>query len=54
MLLVFRDLWNDGTSASMYREIMLRNKVFFKSILCNLLTDLPTYYPKKNLIPLCI
>jgi hypothetical protein len=26
MLLVFRGLWNDGTSASMYREIMLRNK----------------------------
>jgi hypothetical protein len=29
-LLVFRGLWNDGTSASMYREIMLRNKIIFQ------------------------
>jgi hypothetical protein len=26
MLLVFRGVWNDGTSASVYREIILRNK----------------------------
>jgi hypothetical protein len=30
MLLVFRGLTNDGTSASMYREIMLRNKSIFQ------------------------
>jgi hypothetical protein len=51
MLLVFRGLWNDGTSASMYREIILRNKSIFQirtlvclsSIsICNLLIDLPT------------
>jgi hypothetical protein len=49
MLLVFRGLWNDRTSASMYREIMLRNKsicqistlVCLSSIsICNLLTYL--------------
>jgi hypothetical protein len=52
MLLVFRGLWNDGTSAWMYREIMLRNKsvfqistlVCFSSIsICKLLIDLPSY-----------
>jgi hypothetical protein len=52
MLLVFRGLWNDGTNASMYREIMLRNNIIFQistlvclsSIsICNLLIDLPTY-----------
>jgi hypothetical protein len=52
MLLVFRGLWNDGTSASMYREIMLRNKSIFQvstltclsSIsICNLLIDLASY-----------
>jgi hypothetical protein len=50
-LLVFRGLWNDGTSASMYREIMMRNKSVFQIStlvclsyisICNLLTDLPT------------
>jgi hypothetical protein len=30
MLLVFRGLWNDGTSASIYREIMLKNKSSFQ------------------------
>jgi hypothetical protein len=30
MLLVFRGLWKDGTSASMHREIMLRNKSIFQ------------------------
>jgi hypothetical protein len=49
MLLVFRGLWNDGTSALMYREIMLRHKSIFQistiiclsSIsICNLLIDL--------------
>jgi hypothetical protein len=49
MLLVFRGMWNDGTSASMYSEIMLRNKSIFQistlvclsSIsICNLLTYL--------------
>jgi hypothetical protein len=48
MLLVFRGFWNDGPSASMYREIMLRNKsiiqistlVYLSSIsICNLLID---------------
>jgi hypothetical protein len=52
MLLIFRYLWKDGTSASMYREIMLRNKSNFQistlvclsSIyICNLLIDLPAY-----------
>jgi hypothetical protein len=52
MLLVFKGLWNDGTSASRYREIMLRNKSNFQistpiclsSIsICNLLIDLPSY-----------
>jgi hypothetical protein len=55
MLLVFRGLWNDGASASMYREIMFRNKSIFQistliclsSIsICNLLIDLPTYIPQ--------
>jgi hypothetical protein len=50
MLSVFRGLWIDWTSASMYMEIMLRNKSIFQiSILvclsstsiCNLLIDLP-------------
>jgi hypothetical protein len=31
MLLVFRDLWNDETSVSIYREIMLRNKSIFSN-----------------------
>jgi hypothetical protein len=48
----FPGLVNDGRSASMYREIMLRNKSIFhistliclSSIsICNLLTDLPLY-----------
>jgi hypothetical protein len=52
MLLVFGGLWNDATSASMHREIMLRNKSIFQisnlvcliSIsICNSLIDLPTY-----------
>jgi hypothetical protein len=52
MLLVFRGLWNDGTSASMYREIMLRNRSIFQistliclnsRSICNLLIDLSTY-----------
>jgi hypothetical protein len=52
MLLVFRGLWNVGTSVSMYMEIMLRNKSLFQistliclsSIsICNLLIHLPTY-----------
>jgi hypothetical protein len=50
MLLVFRGLWIDGTSASMYMEIILRNRSIFQistlvclsSIsICNLLIDLP-------------
>jgi hypothetical protein len=49
-LLVFRGLWNDGTSDSVYREIMLRNKSIFQisTLIClssisirNLLIDLP-------------
>jgi hypothetical protein len=52
MLPVFRGLWNDGTSASMYRKIMLRNKSIFQisTLVClscisisNLLIDLSTY-----------
>jgi hypothetical protein len=43
MLLVFRGLWNDGTSASMYREIMLRNKSIFK--ISTLVFLIATYYP---------
>jgi hypothetical protein len=56
MLLVFRGLWNDGTSASLYREIMLRNKsilqistlICLSSISnCNLLIDSPSYFMNK-------
>jgi hypothetical protein len=52
MLLIFRGLWNDGTSVSAYRAIMLRNKSIFqistivcsRSIsICNLLIDLSLY-----------
>ncbi|PNF21428.1 hypothetical protein B7P43_G14100, partial [Cryptotermes secundus] len=58
MLLVFRGLWNDGTSASMYREIMLKNKstfqistlIFLSSIsICNLIIALPSYISNKSL-----
>jgi hypothetical protein len=60
ILLVFRGLWNDGTSASMYREVMLKNRSIFQistlvclsSIsICNLLIDWPTYYPCYNMQP---
>jgi hypothetical protein len=56
MLLVFRGLWNDGTSASMYRTIMLRDKSIFQistliclssMSICNLHIDLPSYIAKE-------